>query len=329
MKKEIEKKKQNGMSRREFVGALGVGIGSACILGTIDTTKVLASYDNLDRVILYDSTKCIGCHLCEKACKEANKLPGDVIIDENALAGIAETEPIIDSGKDLDSNTWLRVNKTWITFEDGTTKKIFRRYSCTHCGSCADVCPSKALVQRDDGIVTVNPDKCIGCHYCYQACPFDIPRYGGDGFIQKCTMCNDRVDVGREPACVEACPMDALTFGYREDIAENGRNAVSSLIKKGYSDAYLYGYIDQGLLGYSNAYLYGEEELGGLGLMYALPYSFDKYDLPELPLKEQSPITFKDLVAPVSLGTGIIAVAALAFTGINYIKNRGQNKENK
>jgi formate dehydrogenase iron-sulfur subunit len=307
-----------GMSRRDFIGGLGVAIGSACVFGAMDTTKVSAV--SKKKAILYDSTKCVGCHYCEAACKNYHDLSGEVILDLKALPE-SITKPLIYNNVDIesvedvvaddrDAERWLRVIKKEVVLPGGVIQNIYMRHSCIHCGLCAEVCPSGAIIKRDDGIVTMDPDKCIGCHYCYQACPFDIPRYrieGADKAMQKCVMCFDRIDEGKEPVCVQACPMDALTFGDYDDMVYEGQDAITSLKD----------------MGYSNAYLYGEKELGGTGLMYVLPYSFDKYGLPELPLKEHKAITWKDFVTPIGWGTGIVAVAALAFTGINYIKNRG------
>jgi formate dehydrogenase iron-sulfur subunit len=205
----------------------------------------------------------------------------------------------------LDADSWVNV-KVWETAVAGGTVTTFSvRNACMHCGSCAKVCPAKAIVQREDGIVTVDPEKCIGCHYCYQACPFDIPRYGEDGAMRKCIMCHERVDEGKEPACVEACPTDALIFGYRDELVNDGKERISELAEEGNSAAYLYG----------------REELGGIPLMYALPYSNEKYGLPKLPLEAQDPVTWKDFGIPAGIVAGL---AALAFGGINYIKNRGE-----
>jgi NAD-dependent dihydropyrimidine dehydrogenase PreA subunit len=157
----------------------------------------------------------------------------------------------------------------------------------------------------------MNPEKCIGCHYCHAACPFDIPRYGEDGAMQKCIFCsstvNNRLELGLEPACVRYCPTDALKYGEREEILEIGRERVQALI-----DA-----------GNAKAYLHGENELGGLPVMYVLGDSPDVYGLPPLPMESQKPITWKDFGMPV----GIIAgVAALAVGGITYIRNRGEKE---
>lgn len=329
----VNKPKDTGMSRREFVGALGIGLGGACLLGTLGTTEVLADNSMAQqRVIMYDSTKCIGCHTCEQACKIENNLPGEVVIEpvttttgtvttDMATTGTTtettetttsttttSTTPAITVGGGLTADTWLQVTSSEITLDDGSIASLYIRHACMHCGSCAKVCPAHAIVQREDGIVTVDPDKCIGCHYCFEACPFDIPRYGDDGAMQKCIMCYGRVDEGKEPACVEACPTHALTFGYREDIAPNGTEQIMALKEKGYT----------------YAYLYGDNELGGLPLMYTLPYSFDLYDLPELPMEPQNPVKFGDLLTPIGL---MAAIAAVSFGGIKYLKSRGDKQD--
>jgi Fe-S-cluster-containing dehydrogenase component len=329
----FDKSNNKGMSRREFVGVLGAGLGGACLLGTLGATEVLADSAVPQRAILYDSTRCIGCHTCELACKIVNKLPGDVVVNpvtttvtdstgtissitsETAAATTSTvtitttttSTPSITIGGDLTADTWLKVVPSEITLDDESNVSICRRYACMHCGSCAKVCPSKAIVQRDDGIVTVDSGKCIGCHYCFEACPFDVPRYGADGAMRKCIMCSGRVDEGLEPACVEACPVDALTFGYISDRVETGSESIGILKEEGFD----------------NAYLYGDKELGGIPLIYVLPYSFGKYNLPVLPLEKQKPLRLRDMLTPMGI---IAALAAVSFGGIEYIKGRGDKK---
>ena len=103
---------------------------------------------------------------------------------------------------------------------------------CQHCANppCVDVCPTGASFKRADGIVLVDRHSCIGCRYCVMACPYkarsfvhepvtdqkpDVPR--GKGCVESCTMCVHRVDDGRKPACVEACPEGAMLFGDLND----------------------------------------------------------------------------------------------------------------
>ncbi len=288
------KNSQEGMSRREFIGAITSGIGAIGIMGVPSVVSALEDLSSRKKAILFDSTKCIACHECEEACKKANQLEGEIA-----------------TNGDLSADNWLKVTMTEITPIENTTEPIFifNRFSCRHCGACVQVCPTKALTQREDGIVIMNPEKCIGCHYCIMACPFNVPRYGADGAMRKCNFCstppNNRLELGLEPACVAFCPEDALTFGYRDDLVEDGRERVAELKEDGYKDAYLYG----------------EKELGGTQLMYVLPYSFSNYGLPKLPLEAQNPVTLKDFGMPVGIIAGL---AALTFGGISYIKGRGE-----
>ena len=121
---------------------------------------------------------------------------------------------------------------------------------CNHCDNppCVRVCPTKATWQRPDGIVMMDDHRCIGCRYCMVACPygsrsfnFADPRTGLDmnkvnpdfptrtrGVVEKCTLCAERIDVGKIPACVEACPQKALVFGNINDPSSQVRKLVES-----------------------------------------------------------------------------------------------------
>jgi len=93
--------------------------------------------------------------------------------------------------------------------------------SCMHCEEpiCQQVCPAAAITKRDDGIVLVDGDKCIGCHYCEWACPYGAPQFDSDdGLMMKCDFCVDVVEQGEAPYCVAACPMRALDFGELDEL---------------------------------------------------------------------------------------------------------------
>ena len=93
--------------------------------------------------------------------------------------------------------------------------------SCMHCENpiCMEVCPAAAITKRDDGIVLIDEDKCIGCRYCEWACPYSAPQFNEDtGTMTKCTMCVDFIDEGQDPACVTACPSRALEIGELEEL---------------------------------------------------------------------------------------------------------------
>ena len=92
-----------------------------------------------------------------------------------------------------------------------------------HCGepACVAVCPAGAISKRaQDGIVVVDQNKCIGCHYCFFACPFGVPQYGSSGTMQKCNYCLDRTEKGQEPACVNSCPAQAIKAGTMDELAK-------------------------------------------------------------------------------------------------------------
>jgi tetrathionate reductase subunit B len=151
---------------------------------------------NLKKVkygMIVDLRRCIGCHTCEVACKMENTVPVSVW------------------------QSWVKeINKG--TYPD--VSKSFLPILCNHCTNaiCVTVCPTKASFKRDDGIVEVDPHKCIGCRYCMAACPYAV-RYIHPimTIVRKCNFCSQRVDNGLKPACVDACPVNARIFGNLED----------------------------------------------------------------------------------------------------------------
>lgn len=145
-----------------------------------------------------DTIKCNGCGECASACSAANHF----------------TE---------EEGSNRTVQELFNHFGDGR----FISTSCMHCSvpSCEKVCPAGAIKKRDDGIVAVDHDRCIGCKYCYQACPFAIPRYTARGMV-KCDCCLEAgVSAGSDPHCVQACPTKALRFGDVDELrkASGGR----------------------------------------------------------------------------------------------------------
>ena len=108
---------------------------------------------------------------------------------------------------------------------------------CNHCDNppCVRVCPTQATWKRDDGIVMMDWHRCIGCRYCMAACPYGSRSFNWEdprphikepnpdfptrtkGVVEKCTFCDERLDKGQPPACVEACPEKALVFGDLND----------------------------------------------------------------------------------------------------------------
>jgi Fe-S-cluster-containing dehydrogenase component len=104
---------------------------------------------------------------------------------------------------------------------------------CNHCDNppCVRVCPTKATWKREDGVVMMDWHRCIGCRYCMAACPYGSRSFNWidprpyiaemdpefptrtKGVVEKCTFCESRLAKGKLPACVEACPQNAMHFG--------------------------------------------------------------------------------------------------------------------
>jgi anaerobic dimethyl sulfoxide reductase subunit B (iron-sulfur subunit) len=118
---------------------------------------------------------------------------------------------------------WRRVYEVaggdWQPSGAAWTQSVFAYHlslACNHCENpiCAEVCPTGAMHARPDGIVLVDADRCIGCHYCAWVCPYGAPQYDATlGVMGKCHLCHDELDAGRPPACVAACPLRVLEFG--------------------------------------------------------------------------------------------------------------------
>ena len=156
---------------------------------------------------LIRNDRCIGCHACSTACKSENEVP-------------------------------LGVNRTWVKYvETGAYPDVTRHFQVTRCNHCANppcvrICPVTAMYQRDDGIVEFDPDVCIGCKACMQACPYDAIYVDPDsGTAAKCHFCAHRVEVGLEPACVVVCPEHAIIAGDLDDpISEISRMIAASKV---------------------------------------------------------------------------------------------------
>ena len=202
------------MNRRSFlalVGGLGVGLGAAGT-GTAEAAGGTFPGHPDTRGVLHDATLCIGCRRCEQACAEVNDLP-------DPKPGL-EDRAVFETKRRTSADVFTVVNR--YDLPDG--KQVYRKTQCMHCAepACASACFVKAFTKNPDGSVTYDPSLCVGCRYCMVACPFNIPAYDYHNAlnptVRKCTMCHPRLEEGKLPGCVEACPTGALIFGKRKDL---------------------------------------------------------------------------------------------------------------
>jgi len=251
---------------------------------TADEAKALGPI----KTTLVDITKCIGCHACQVACKQWNERDGeetellDLLGFQNPVALSAKTYTLISFHELIDEQAPGGLQ----------TANVMRR--CLHClePACVSACPTTALRRRDDGPVVYDSDPCIGCRYCVLACPWGVPTAEWDSLtpkIHKCTHCADRTDqpipLTRNftalnatessqfkktivtPACVKACPADALVYGEREEMLIEARRRIGKRPGK---------YVD---------HIYGEHEAGGTSVLYLSAVPFQKLGFPDVGAK--------------------------------------------
>lgn len=227
------------MNRRKFLTILG----SAGVVSALGTAKVAKAgvhtfpYYADSYGVLHDTTRCIGCRRCEEACNQVNHLPKPA----KPFSDLSVT----DTRRRTTAYEWTVVNKYQVN-----GKPVFRKLQCFHCNdpACASACFAKCFQKQPDGSVTYDGSQCVGCRYCMIACPFYVPGFqydeAFDPLVQKCTFCEPRLKEGKLPGCVEACPVDALTFGRRSDLIKVARARIAE--NPGKYVNYIYGEFDAG-----------------------------------------------------------------------------------
>ena len=243
------------MNRRGFLRTTAAA-GGAFLLGD-PAAKVFAAQNRInpsDRfAMLTDLTKCVGCRSCERACVKANSLPlprlgyfADISVYQEKRRPDEKRYTVVN----------VYENRKWI-------KPVYRKIQCNHCiePACAAACLVGALKKTPEGPVVYHEELCIGCRYCMTACPFNIPAFeyfnASSPAIKKCTMCHHRIVKGMVPACAEACPVQAITFGKRTKLIKLARERIRADGR----------YID---------HIYGEHEVGGTDWLYISGVPFEE-----------------------------------------------------
>ena len=250
--------------------------------------------------MLYDATECIGCKACVVACRDANGLP----------ASRGGKDPgLHDQQTELNGNT---KNVIKLYQEGGVWS--FVKSQCMHCvdPACVSVCRIGAL-QKDGqtGIVAYDKDRCVGCRYCQVACPFNVPKFewqSATPCITKCEMCRHRQAEGKQPACTEVCPKQAVIFGKLEDLKAEARRRIREQP------------------GRYQPRVYGDEDMGGTQVLYLSAVPFEKLGLPEMG-QESVPALAESIQHGIYQGLITPAVLYVGLAGAvirNWRKNKGE-----
>ena len=243
--------------------------------------------------LLYDATLCIGCKTCTVACRDANGLEPDT-------AG--SPDRLYNAPLDLSARA-----KTVIKlYADGPVRSYVKA-QCMHCvdPACASACMLGALKKRQFGIVTYDPDLCIGCRYCEVGCPFGVPKFEfakAAPRIVKCELCKERLASGKEPACTEVCPRKAVIYGTRTELLQEAKRRLAESPGR---------YVPK---------VYGETDGGGTQVLYLSHVPFEKLGFPALG-DEPAPQLARSIQHAVY--RGFAAPAALyAVLGLVMMRNR-------
>jgi formate dehydrogenase iron-sulfur subunit len=240
--------------------------------------------------ILIDTTRCVGCRNCELVCAEVNGL-GEPDHTDAALASQRST------GED---------QYTVVNGHETSRGEIFVKRQCMHCvqPACTSACLTRAMHKTDDGPVVWEASQCMGCRFCMVSCPYDVPKFeyhSATPRIRKCQMCSDRVAEGGQPACVENCPAEALSFGRRGD-----------LLRKAWER------IHDDPDGYHHA-VYGEHEVGGTGVLYLASVPFEEIGLPthlgDRPVPEQTKNFLYSVPAVLAIVPALLLGVSRATSG--------------
>lgn len=208
------------MNRRNFVHFLGKLLFFLPFGGTFGAILKSAGKSLTDGTVTRQRfamgiqiSECIGCGRCVSACKIENNVPKQPFFFRTWVERY-----IIKK----DDEVIVQCNEGGVGefFEEVKEKDILRSFFvpklCNHCDNppCAQVCPVGATFQTKEGIVLVDENRCIGCSYCIQACPYGARYMHPEKHtVDKCTMCYHRIKKGMLPACVEVCPTQARVFG--------------------------------------------------------------------------------------------------------------------
>lgn len=295
------------INRRKFLqGSVAASAAATVSLAKKSQAASFEGYPD-SMGVLVDLSRCVGCRSCEAACNREQKLPAP----EKPFNDFSVFDEIHHGQKRrTDETRYTVVNRYEIPGQD---HPLFRKIQCNHCQepACLTSCFVNAYTKTPEGAVVYDPDVCVGCRTCMIACPFYIPafRYSSAFHprIMKCVFCYDtRLSKGKPPACVEACPQEALTFGRRSDVLEMGQQRIRENPGT---------YVD---------HIYGEHEAGGTAWMYISPAPFEQVGMDTSVPKEPILNFVKDFLSIVPM---VLTIWPALFAGFNLLATRKEKLE--
>lgn len=189
----------HAVARRSALGLLAASATAVALAGNFcrDPAQAIADEggagvsDARQYGFMVRVRNCVNCGKCVETCREHNGTPNGV-----------------------------EARRSISTYVNARGKDVHVSTSCMQCEdpACLKVCPAGAISKGEGGVVVVDHARCIGCKYCYQACPYGVPHYTSEG-MDKCDCClgND-IELGQEPWCVQKCRFGALEFGPLDEL---------------------------------------------------------------------------------------------------------------
>lgn len=272
---------EKNISRRTFFKrTTAAGLLGALAATGLNKPVQAADLSNGKLGTLIDLTKCDGCEnygtpLCVEACGKHNeeRFPEP----QKPLKKYWPQDKVEDwsNKRDLKSRltpyNWTFVDHVKVQHK-GTEQEVYVPRRCMHCDNptCSKLCPFSAITKDSTGAVSIDDEICFGGAKCRDVCPWGIPQrqagvgiyldiapdLAGGGVMYKCDMCADLLAEGKKPACVSACPKDAISIGPREDMRGLAYEKAKEI----------------------NGYVYGDKENGGTATLYVSAVPFEAID---------------------------------------------------
>lgn len=298
------------ITRRKFLSMslAGAAAGALTASGTALGAGDFKGYPE-SMGVLVDLTRCIGCRTCEAACNQEQQLPEPA----KPFDDMSVFDEVHHGGQKrrTDENAYTVVNR----YDQEKGDPVYRKIQCNHCNepACLTSCFVNAYTKTKEGAVIYNPKVCVGCRMCMTACPFYIPAYAYSSafnpVIRKCIFCYDtRLKNGQPPACVDACPQEALVFGHRKNLIKMAHERIRANPDR---------YVD---------HLYGETEAGGTSWMYLSGVPFEDIQFDTTLQREPILANAQDFLGQVPM---VLSIWPALFLGFHRLATRGGEEKSR